>query len=179
MLHFSIQNAHGKRERVISCAAGCGLTVSWSERSRNGLGSVAHCKWRFSCFQQISVIFWMVTFHGRRSIFGDVGGWDLLHPAIVNSVSCVKRINHESDFSWQTQYLVTLEGGTCWHLLLRALSKEVSYLNRINHESDFSWQGQNLVKLHCHFSWQAQYLVKYGMIAGARNVVFFHTKCAW
>ena len=40
----SIQNAHGKRERVISCAAGCGLTVSWSERSRNGLGSVAHCK---------------------------------------------------------------------------------------------------------------------------------------
>ena len=29
------------------------------------------------------------------------------------------------------------------------------------------------MKLKCHFSWQAQYLVKFGMIAGARNVVFF------
>ena len=31
----------------------------------------------------------------------------------------------------------------------------------------------------CHFSWQAQYSVKFGMIAGARNVVFFNTKCSW
>ena len=30
-----------------------------------------------------------------------------------------------------------------------------------------------------HFSWQAQYSVKFGMIAGARNVVFFNTKCSW
>ena len=29
------------------------------------------------------------------------------------------------------------------------------------------------------FSWQAQYSVKFGMIAGARNVVFFNTKCSW
>ena len=29
-----------------------------------------------------------------------------------------------------------------------------------------------------HFSWQAQYSVKFGMIAGARNVVFFNTKNA-
>ena len=29
------------------------------------------------------------------------------------------------------------------------------------------------------FSWQAQYLVKFGMIAGARNVIFFNTKCSW
>ena len=28
----------------LGCAAGCGLTVSWSDHSRNGLGSVAHCK---------------------------------------------------------------------------------------------------------------------------------------
>ena len=28
-------------------------------------------------------------------------------------------------------------------------------------------------------SWQAQYSVKFGMIAGARNVVFFNTKCSW
>ena len=61
-------------------------------------------------------------------------------PCIVNSVSCVKRIDHESHFSWQAQYLV---------------------------------------KLKCHFSWQAQYLVKFGMIAGARNVVFFNRKCSW
>ena len=29
--------------------------------------------------------------------------------------------------------------------------------------------------LNCHFSWQAQYSVKFGMIAGARNVVIFNT----
>ena len=57
-------------------------------------------------------------------------------PRIVNSVSCVKRIDHESHFAWQAQYLV---------------------------------------KFECHFSWQAQYSVKFGMIAGARNVVFFNT----
>ena len=28
----------------LSCAAACGLTVSWSDHGRNGLGSVAHCK---------------------------------------------------------------------------------------------------------------------------------------
>ena len=27
------------------------------------------------------------------------------------------------------------------------------------------------------FSWQAQHFVKFWEIAGARNVVFFHTKC--
>ena len=48
---------------------------------------------------------------------------------------------------------------------------------RINDASHFAWQAQYSVKLKCHFSWQAQYLVKFGMIAGARNVVFFNTKC--
>ena len=42
-----------------------------------------------------------------------------------------------------------------------------------------AWQAQYSVKLKCHFSWQAQYSVKFGMIAGARNVVFFNTKCSW
>ena len=28
-------------------------------------------------------------------------------------------------------------------------------------------------------TFQAQYSVKFGMIAGARNVVFFNTKCSW
>ena len=30
-------------------------------------------------------------------------------PRIVNSVSCVKRIDHESDFMWQAQYFVKFE----------------------------------------------------------------------
>ena len=54
----------------------------------------------------------------------------------------------------------------------------VSYVTRNNDESVFSWQAQYLVKLECHFSWQAQHFVKFREIAGARNVVFFHTKCA-
>ena len=32
-----------------------------------------------------------------------------LAPRIVNSVSCVKRIQHGIHFSWQAQYLVRLE----------------------------------------------------------------------
>ena len=70
----------------LSCAAACGLTVSWSDHGRNGLGSVAHCKWRFSCFQQISVILWMVTFRGRRSIWWC---WRMasVAPCVVNEVS--------------------------------------------------------------------------------------------
>ena len=39
MLYFSIQNARGGREKYIGCEAGCGVTVSWSDHSRNGLGS--------------------------------------------------------------------------------------------------------------------------------------------
>ena len=42
----------------------------------------------------------------------------------------------------------------------------------------FSWQAQYLVMLNCHLSWQAQYSVKFGMIARARNVVFFNRKCS-
>ena len=75
-------------------------------------------------------------------------------PRIVNGVSLVTRINHEIHFSWQAQYLVKLK-------------------------CHFSWQAQHLVKFKRHFSWQAQYSVKLGMIAGARNVVFFNTKCSW
>ena len=37
----------------------------------------------------------------------------LVAPRIVNSVSCVTRINHEIHFSWQAQYLVMLEDATC------------------------------------------------------------------
>ena len=68
----------------------------------------------------------------------------------------------------------------------------VSYVTRINREPffvagaafgevrvSFFVPVQYLLKLNCHFSWQAQYSVKFGMIAGARNVVFFNTKCSW
>ena len=34
-------------------------------------------------------------------------------PRIVNNVSCVKRFDHESHFSWQAQYLVRLDNDTC------------------------------------------------------------------
>ena len=33
---------------------------------------------------------------------------------IVNSVSCVTRINHEIPFLWQAQYLVSLDNDTCY-----------------------------------------------------------------
>ena len=42
----------------------------------------------------------------------------LVAPRIVNSVSCVKRIQHEIHFSWQAQCLGEV-GGRC--LSLRAL----------------------------------------------------------
>ena len=54
---------------------------------------------------------------------------------------------------------------------------DVSYVTRINHEIHFAWQAQYLVKLEYDFSWQAQHFVQFWEIAGARNVVFFHTKC--
>ena len=60
----------------------------------------------------------------------------LVTPRIVNSVSCVKRIDHESLFSWQAQYLVSLDNDTC-----------CSAHSRINHEIHFSWQAQYLVSL--------------------------------
>ena len=34
-------------------------------------------------------------------------------PRIVNNVSYVTRINHESHLAWQAQYLVMLEGNLC------------------------------------------------------------------
>ena len=37
----------------------------------------------------------------------------LVAPRIVNSVSCVKRIQHEIHFSWQAQHLVRLEDDSC------------------------------------------------------------------
>ena len=61
-------------------------------------------------------------------------------------------------------------------LVTPRIVNNVSCVSRINDECYFSWQAQYLVKCKCHFSWQAQYSVKFGMIAGARNVVFFNTE---
>ena len=38
----------------------------------------------------------------------------LVAPRIVNSVSCVTRINHEILFSWQAQYLGSLDNDRCY-----------------------------------------------------------------
>ena len=85
---------------------------SFSDHGRIMLGSVAHWKWRFTCFQPISVRCWVVILRGRRSIWW---GWKVMPvaPRIVNDVSYVMRINHEIHFAWQAQYLVRLEGDAC------------------------------------------------------------------
>ena len=63
--------------------------------------------------------------------------------------------------------------------VIPCIVSNVACVQRINDECYFSSQAQYLVKLKCHLSWQAQYSVKFGMIAGARNVAFFNTKCLW
>ena len=62
-------------------------------------------------------------------------------PRIVNDVSCVTDINHESHFAWQAQYLVML--------VAPRIVNDVSYVTRINDASHFSWQAQHLVRLKC------------------------------
>ena len=84
-------------------------------------------------------------------------------------------------FSWQAQYLVKVKCHFSWQgqYLVKVkchFSWQAQYLVKVKWH--FSWQAQYLVKVKCHFSWQAQYLVKFGKIAGARNVVFFNTKCS-
>ena len=62
-------------------------------------------------------------------------------------------------------------------LLAARIVNDVSSVRGFNHWNDFAWQAQYLVKLEWQFSWQAPHFVKFSEIAGARNVVFFHTKC--
>ena len=94
----------------LGCEAGCGRRF----HGRILLGSVPHCKWRFSCFREISEKFRRVILRGRRSIWWCLR---LIHvtPLIVNSISCVKRIDQESHFAWQAQYyLVSFDNDTCY-----------------------------------------------------------------
>ena len=56
-------------------------------------------------------------------------------PRIVNDVSYVRKINHESHLAWQGQYLVMLA------------ADDVAYVTTMNDAYHFSWQGQHLVRL--------------------------------
>ena len=53
-----------------------------------------------------------VILRGRRSVWRR---WRVstVAPRIVNEVSYVTDITHESHFAWQVQYLVTLEDESC------------------------------------------------------------------
>ena len=55
-----------------------------------------------------------VIFSGRCSIWGR---WKMTPVALRTEldVSCVIRINHESYFSWQAQYLVKFNNHFSWH----------------------------------------------------------------
>ena len=68
----------------------------------------------------------------------------LVAPRIVNSVSCVTRINDENHFSWQAQYLVSLDNDTCCSAHCKY---SLSCVTGINHEIHFSWQAQYSVML--------------------------------
>ena len=53
----------------------------------------------------------------------------------------MRRLNHESTFLWQAQYLVMFEVTS----VAPSIVNDVSYVTRINHESHVSWQAQHLV----------------------------------
>ena len=71
-------------------------------------------------------------------------------PRIVNNVSCVTRISHGSHFSWQAQYLVSLDNDTD---VAPRIVNNVSFVGCAPFSANFSHI------LDGHFSWQAQYLV--------------------
>ena len=105
-------------------------------------------------------LFWSVIFCGRHNIWWR---WRVSAVAlrIVNDVSYVTRINHESPSSWQAKYLVMLEGESCcsarckWRFLF---------------DEDQSWEpflvatvlfGEGPLSL---FLRQVHYVVKFGML---------------
>ena len=58
-------------------------------------------------------------------------------PRIVNDVSYVTDITHESHFAWQVQYLVTLEDESCWsaHCKSRFIYNEDIVVLKVRGES--------------------------------------------
>ena len=107
------------------------------------------------------------------AVFAEVGGWHCLLCALEMKFHMRRRSI--------MRFILRGRRSICWGwrltLLAPRILNDVSCETRINHEIHFAWQAQYLVKLECHFSWQAQHLVTFWEIAGARNVVFFHTKC--
>ena len=81
----------------------------------------------FSC---VTTINHESDFAGQGQYFVRLEG-DACCPGHCNGRFICEQINDESHFSWQVQYLMSLQ-------------------------RRFSWQAQYLVKLKCHFSWQAQ-----------------------
>ena len=68
----------------------------------------------------------------------------IIAPRIVNNVSYAIRINHDSHFAWQVQYLVMMEDDNSCSA---HCEYNVSYVTGINDESHFAWQVQYLVRL--------------------------------
>ena len=69
------------------------------------------------------------------AVFGEFT-MTLVAPRIGNSVSCVKRIDHESSFSWQAQYLVKFKCHFSWQAQhsvkfgMIAGARNVAFFNR-------------------------------------------------
>ena len=100
----------------------------------------AHCKWRFICDVAQS---WH-SFCVAGAVFGEVGGWCLVAPRIVNDVSYatsrsimrfILRGRRSIWWSWRVMPVA-----------LRIVN-DVSYVMWINHDIHFAWQAQYLVRL--------------------------------
>ena len=105
MLYFSIQNRVQGRTSKVSEAAGarCDFLFGLSSDCRRIVFLLAEA------IQGFSADILNSEFHGRRSIW-----WCWMEssvaPRIVNDVSYVRSYFHESEFAWQAQYLLQLEG---------------------------------------------------------------------
>ena len=84
MLYFSIQNARPEREKILCCAAGCGLTETVSERSRNLIGTVSE---RSRIGRALEMTFQLFSANFCQMLDGH--------------------------FAWQAQYVVSLAGDIC------------------------------------------------------------------
>ena len=95
----------------LGCEAGCGLTVSWSDHARIMVGS-------FSDHSRIGRALEM-TFHPFSANFFEIldghFSWQAQYLVSLDYDVCrsVKRINDEIHFSWQAQYLVSLDYDAC------------------------------------------------------------------
>ena len=95
------------------------MVGSCSDHSRNGLGS---CSERSRIGRALEMTLQPFSANLSQILEGHFS-WQAQYlvrleatyvaPRIVNSVSCVKRIQHEIHFSWQAQYLVRLGDVAC------------------------------------------------------------------